>query len=423
MKGLYTNSNARKDFVINAFNQYLKSAENIYIASAFYTDHDVIKDLINSERQIKIIVRLGFPTSPKALRGLLDYSGVQARYFTSHSFHPKIYIFDGATAFVGSANLTRSALISNQEVMVEITNEDPRFDEIRIVFSEYWDQAQVLNLDAIEIYEKSYENYKKIQDDIEKSNNIILSKLGDVTPENIDHSKPNKSKHSLFIDSYSKAYQESVSAFKQVQEEYIKCGRRSDESLIPLRLEIDSFISYVRSIHVKGEDWRTPKIGWGNEEKSKVKNLIQQWLSAEYKYFDDTIVKVKYPLIIKVFSSIDAIKNASFDEIVDGLLVLHSFNDRLRFYSGGTPTLIAEFKEQNSLEQVKKSLSYLLYGKDDVVKRMANLIFNREYKLNSFGTANVQELIGWINNQDLPVINGRTTKILRYFGFDVKILS
>ncbi|OOI06655.1 hypothetical protein BIW16_03155 [Vibrio sp. OULL4] len=31
--------------------------------------------------------------------------------------------------------------------------------------------------------------------------------------------------------------------------------------------------------------------------------------------------------------------------------------------------------------------------------------------------------IGWINKENLPVINGRTTKVLRYFGFDVKQLS
>jgi len=29
---------------------------------------------------------------------------------------------------------------------------------------------------------------------------------------------------------------------------------------------------------------------------------------------------------------------------------------------------------------------------------------------------NVQELIGWCNGEELPILNGRTTKVLRFFG-------
>ena len=50
---------------------------------------------------------------------------------------------------------------------------------------------------------------------------------------------------------------------------------------------------------------------------------------------------------------------------------------------------------------------------------MADLIFSGDYKLNEFGQANVQELVRWVSEDDLPVINGRTTKVLRYFGFEV----
>jgi hypothetical protein len=53
---------------------------------------------------------------------------------------------------------------------------------------------------------------------------------------------------------------------------------------------------------------------------------------------------------------------------------------------------------------------------------MANSIFDSKYKLNEFGQANVQELVGWCNREDLPIINGRTTKVLRYFGSKVRQL-
>lgn len=49
------------------------------------------------------------------------------------------------------------------------------------------------------------------------------------------------------------------------------------------------------------------------------------------------------------------------------------------------------------------------------MKRLDNVIFNQKYKLNEFGQANAQEILGWVGSNDFPVINGRTTKILRYF--------
>ena len=108
--------------------------------------------------------------------------------------------------------------------------------------------------------------------------------------------------------------------------------------------------------------------------------------------------------------------------ILQALCTLHSFHNRLRFYPGGLETLKQEFIGNNEIDQVKESFRYLLYGNTDIIKRMANLIFNPKYKLNVFGKANVQELIGWQNKEELPIINGRTTKILRYFGFDVRQL-
>lgn len=65
---------------------------------------------------------------------------------------------------------------------------------------------------------------------------------------------------------------------------------------------------------------------------------------------------------------------------------------------------------------------HLLYGKGDIVERMADLIYDSSYKLEQFGQCNVQELVGWINKEELPVINGKTTKVFRYYGFDVRQL-
>jgi hypothetical protein len=125
------------------------------------------------------------------------------------------------------------------------------------------------------------------------------------------------------------------------------------------------------------------------------------------------------PDLLPFTASPQTIQASSDDDLFDALCTAHSFYDRLRFFPGGLSTWRNVFREANDPTRARNSLSYLLHGPGNVEERMANLIYSPAYKLNEFGQANVQELIGWCNKEDLPVINGRTTKVLRWFGFDV----
>lgn len=422
MEGLFTNRTSLRDYVKNGI---LSSSDvsDVYIAVAFFTEANVVEEIAGNGSHIRLVVRLGFPTNPLALRKLISHKNIEIRFFSDTSFHPKLYIFGDRIALVGSANLTRSALLSNQEVVVSVNSEDERFTELAALFAAYWDEASVLNEDTINNYEMIYNKSSAAFKIIEDDTNAVLAKIGRVVFSNIKRGIKKKSKENIFIESYSRAYQESVTAFNQIQDVYVSTGKRKvDEKIVPLRLEIDSFFSFVRDVHATHEKWRETFIGWDGERQSFLKQLIDEWLNTEWKHFEEDIANINYPLIKRVFASPESINTASMDEIVQALVVLHSFHDRLRFYDGGLETLKKSFASQNDLEKVKSSFTHLLFGKGDSVKRMSDLIYDSSFKLNAFGQSNVQELVGWINNENLPVINGRTTKVLRYFGFDVRQL-
>ena len=160
MQGLYTNRSSKKDFVQNGLYEYVENEMDIFIASAFFTEIDVINMLLEKRCHIRIVVRLGFPTSPHALEALLKSDSIEARFYTSHSFHPKMYIFGDKNILVGSANLTRSAILTNQEIVVGINSDDRRFDELSQLFSEYWEEAKVLTDESVCFIQK---NIWKIQ--------------------------------------------------------------------------------------------------------------------------------------------------------------------------------------------------------------------------------------------------------------------
>ncbi len=420
---LYSNRNSQHDFIQNAINTLITKANNINIAVAFLTDTNVLENLSKQGCKVRIVVRLGFPTSPNALESLLKISNIEARFFSDRSFHPKLYIFGSSGALVGSANLTHSAMTTNQEIMVHIDAEDNIFTELVDLFSEYWAEAKVLTPQTVEEYKKIYDSFKSLSSDVSKLEREVHKKIGKVVGFNIGREKKKQSKENIFIEDYRKTYQESVSAFNTIRQVYEKVGKRKvPESDIPLRLEIDSFISFVRDRHAKKESWKKTPIVSGELQNNKIRELVEEWHQTPWPYFEETIVHETYPRLKKVFASKSSISEASAEEIVQALCTLHSFHDRLRFYSGGLDTLTQEFLGKNDSKQVKESLTYLIYGNTEIIERMANLIFNQKYKLNVFGQSNVQELIGWQNKEELPVINGRTTKILRYFGFDVRQL-
>lgn len=421
--GLYANRNKYRDFVQNVIGRLAADGCNVYIAVAFFTEASVVEDLLAKGCRTRLVVRLGFPTNPHALQRLMGKTGVEIRYFTGHSFHPKVYIFGNKTALVGSANLTRSAILTNQEVVVSVDTNDPRLTELAVLFGDYWNEAKVLDSDALDKYRAIFDRFEKLQSATAKLAQEVLDKLGTSQPSNITRDKGKSSKESLFLEDFRKTYQECVSAFNVVREAYEASGyRKIDPELIPLRLEIDSFISYVRERKAEGESWLSAPLRSANDQREFIGGLIEEWRATPWPHFEDKIVGENHPRLLRTFESEAAVMAASDDELFDALSTLHSFYDRFRFYLGGLPAWKATFQGANDPKRARETLSYLVFGKDSIENRMANVIYDSRYKLNAFGQANVQELIGWVNREELPIINGRTTKVLRFFGSDVRQL-
>jgi len=422
--GLFTNRNSHKDFVHTALSELGDLPSNVYIAVAFFTDATIVQHLVSRGSTVRLIVRLGFPTQAYALQGLLDRAGVEIRYFTAPSFHPKLYLFGDRAALVGSANMTDSALWSNQEVCVLIDSDDPRLQELSALFNFYWNHARVLTREVLRKYEEVMAGYKRMRQDETKMADDVKAKVGHVEVPNIGRDEATESKENLFIEDFRKTYQEFLSAFSIVRRIYERVGKRkASAGLIPLRLEIDGFVSFVRETVAKGSAWKETALSSGPEREKYIEALIRKWHETPWAYFEEEVVPENYPRLIRVFGAPETIRSASDEELVDALDTVHAFRELLRFVKGGLDSLHRRFVEVNEGKRLRDCLIYLLYGPHSAEERMANLLFSPAYKLNMFGQSCVQEMIGWVNREDLPVVNGRTTKVMRYLGFDVRQLS
>jgi HKD family nuclease len=417
---VFANRTEKKDFIVNEIERLSVPDQDVYIAVAFFTEAGVVKRLIEKGCRVQMVVRLGFPTSPRALEEVMALPNLQLRVYTARTFHPKLYIFGDEVALVGSANLTHAAVWSNQEVVVRVDAEDDRFTELAAVFDDYWDGAEVPTQAQLKLYKELYLNFSKHEDAADALARDVAEKLGNTAPTNINRGEKKRGKKSLFLSHFRKTYQEGVAAFDVVRKVYKASGyRKADEADIPLRLEIDSFISFVREKVATGESWESAPLRTPAEQEPLIRELIERWKATSWPHFEDKIVGENYPRLKHVFASRESIMAADDGELFDGLATLHSFHDRFRFFDGGLPSWKKVFPTYNDPKRTRETLAYLVFGEGDIVERMANVVFDPRYKLEEFGKANVQELVGWCNREELPIINSRTTKVLRFFGSKV----
>jgi len=416
---IYTNSSS-KNIVRNAFYNNLQGVTDVFIASPFFSYSDLVEEILKKGCFVRLIIKLGPATTPSALQRLINQKNIHIRYFTSPAFHSKLYIFGDNVSLVGSANLTQSGMNTNSEICVEIPREDEAFDNLLLLFQSYWNQATPLDQTLLDNYSKLFDTYSnKAENSFEKN---VKDQFGDVVPASGIAEKPKPSKEQIYLSGYQRTYQEFLTAFAEVKEIYQSDSRRQQpEEILPLRIEIDLFLSYVRENFTKGDSYKDEPFRNGDDRKSFVKSRLEKWFGERHSYLDDK-VPLLIPRIQRLFS-VESIEKSTLNEIIDALDVCHSFHDRLRFFEGGHDKHIEVFMKGNDFKQIKKVILYLLHGKDNYVTRMGNCIFAPEYKLNQFGRSGVQELLGWVNKEEIPICNGRTVKALRYLGYKVAIFA
>lgn len=415
--GIFANINGPTT-VRNAFLTSAAGVHRISLAAPFFSYPDIIEEIGTVDRVFSILVRLGPATPAEALRRIKNFPNVHLRFFTSSKFHSKLYIFGDRCALVGSANLTQSGLQSNREIAILVTQKQPEFDELVSLFQSYWNEAHVLDEGRLKRYLEIWARRSPGKSPESELEDSVRESFGDVAPsQGVQIGMVRTSADQLFLEDYRRSYQEFLLAFRELEAIYEQDGRRQQPGL-PLRIEIDQFFSFIREWHCPGEKFLDAPLRSGGDRRALIKGLIGEWHQQRWEWLDEQVV-TGFPRINERLGTKDAIAAASMDTIIDALEVCHSFRGQLRFHLGGAPTVRTDFARSNDLQRVKNTLTYLLHGNENFVDRMGAAIFDPSFKLAMVGRSVVQELLGWVNQEDIPICNGRTMKSLRFLGYNL----
>ena len=414
---MFTNRRSKSDFTINLFRGVDEEIKSLYFAVAFFTKSQLLLDLADKGKIIKLVFRLGFPTKPDDIEKILEHKNIEVRFFNDNHFHTKMYLFGDRYGLVGSANLTSSALERNQELSVLLESDDDRFDDMCTLFNEYWNDAAVLTNVISKQYRKNYEAQKTLIDKVKKMNADLNLGIEDSISNNV--TKNSASKASIYLKDFSHSYQESETAFNVIKEIYLSFGiRKVQETELPINIEVDLFLSFVREKFV--DESYVPK-GYDSNSQSRIRDHINFWHEDASEYLYNEVLDNSYPVILECFLNKSVLGAANIDKIMDGLFKLNAFRSAAK--RRGYNQYRADFIENNGVDRIKSSLSYLLFGKGSNLERMCNMLHNEKYELKGFKVSSVQELFGWVHSVNHPIINGRTALSLRSYGFKIKKYS
>ena len=204
-----------------------------------------------------------------------------------------------------------------------------------------------------------------------------------------------------------------LSNYRKLESIYKSFGKRKETSL-PLKIEIDQFLSWIREKEAIGDTFKINKLS-DNEIKERVNNLFKSFCNDNY--ISEEYIK-NYNFCIDNLSQ-SKIDNISEDDLYKCLLFINAFRDREKRYSGGNIDMRKEnFFKNNSIDKIKETIKYLLYNTNEEYEtRMAKCINDNNLKIKSFGESSVKELFGIINNEDIPPCNDRVLKSMQYLGF------
>lgn len=409
-KIIVANTRKQTKIVDETFHKKLSSCDQLWIASPFFSNLDLLKTIINKRITVKIIVGLQFPTSPKLLRLVMKNrkSKIETKFFDS-DFHSKVYIFfkksKPIAALVGSSNFTNAGMTTNIETNI-LLRSNQELSNLKVHFEEIWNDAALLSPSDIDIYEEKFNQFKKLANQLKK----------EITKYQDSYVKPRLTSTRFSISKEAKEYFEVWKAIDEIAKIVQPLSIKTWPSLRTY-LSVDHFWHWVKAVD-KSKSIKKYKLTSENREVI-IPKLFRDYISwdKQQEKYEDFSSKhlIERTRLLKSLLNPKRIARLRRNDAMIIYSNLHSGWMRIQRFDGDYL-----FAYKNPIEKIRKSLNYLLWSSDDIDKRISALIKHPEYKLKHFGPSNIQELLGWVHD-DLPIRNKKADAAIKMLGFNYKL--
>ncbi|AXP79741.1 NgoFVII restriction endonuclease [Mariniflexile rhizosphaerae] len=387
----------------NEIEKLAKQSDQIDIATAFFTESDLIKQWSENQIQVNLLVSLRPPTSFYSLKKIQSSSKVEIS-FLGDEFHSKFIIFykEGFIigAIIGSSNFTFGGLEKNIETNI-YSDEKKILKGLEKHFSDLIKSSNLLQPTDLDNYEFLYKNWLKRQ----KKQNAELKRFK--TKITANRTKRNKKPRITKIAKQYFVYWGIVDEIREL----IKDIAEKEHPNIPSYLILDHFWHFIKVVWHK----KSGKILTEKNQKQIIPKLFKDYIKWHREFKEDNYPNYMANLSKDVYKfnlsrkNIDKLTESQARQVFAGL---HSSNMRIQRFNADD-----SFIAENGMPRIRKSLKYLIHSNDEMDLKIHNLIKNPEYKLKRLGTSGVQELNGWTKPEKYPIRNDKADDAIRILGY------
>ena len=447
-------------FIANGINgSYLRDilpspkeeVDSILAAIAYGSNDEghFLENCINNKYRLDIWMRYDHtvPVKIPLLTRLLNLTPKNVFcYLVPDVLHSKVIWWQGYGAYIGSANLSDRAWITNIEAGVFIT--DLELNELGLVneLNSFFDRLRNL--------EQTFSLSQEIIDELEIINEFRkeISKI-DTKSKTLRTVKKFSGLHfSSKSDSYARRkegfrieWSETLTIFRSIASDVVKYRPHWVDEHVPPAWQADQFLhAYYYNI-VRDRNRHPYEDFYQNNKNNPAKHLVNSlnwWkeLNAPPTSENETFY-ISAPYIQKALDK-NNILNLSLNEFEKICEYTHATKDhvlkiplkKMGVNSKGTMNreerikIYSEWlwKQRNQLGMnVVELLNYVLYGDNGSLlwERLHEVTNKKKYFLPHYGLNSIAEVIGWAQPEITPPRNGRTSKALRALGYDVRVYS
>ncbi|MGP9766285.1 phospholipase D-like domain-containing protein [Halomonas sp. AOP13-D3-9] len=425
------------------------NVESVKAAIAYGSDAStLLQNCLDNELRLDIWMRYDHtvPVSPNLLRILLANIGNNIFCnLVPDILHSKVIWWKGYGAYIGSANLTDRAWVTNIEFGVFLSEDDLSVDDSLAQLESFfenlasYEEVFPLSEEIIIEQKKLYKLRKnKLKDLDEASLKERKHKVWEGPATHITPEKAYDAHRTRFIREWGDGLSYLRNIAKQAPQ-YRPAWLNED---VPAEWQADQFLHAYYHNEVR-DGAKHPYEDFYSYNKADPAKALQagiQWWSMlpEPPSYEDDNCHRRAPIIYKLLAK-EEIGQLNVEGFAEVCKANHSTADhvkRMRLAVLGIDDahtslderveVFAEWlwaKKNQSGQTIKELLVYVMdSGKpEDIVDRLFEAAYNERRKFPHFGINQISEMTGWARPELCPPRNGRTSKGLRALGYDVKI--
>jgi HKD family nuclease len=420
-------------------------------AAVAYADKDNMKLFEACAKGLKPLEFFGrydhtVPVDPVILKWFLDKASPNYECkLVPDILHSKVIWWVEAGAYIGSANLSDRAWVSNIEAGILLSHDELVEQgierELIAFFDAVDDKARPLSkeiyLEQAKLYEKRSDLYRReFAFEQQFENTRILPKQQGLVFVETKHSSEKR------FQKFEKDWNETLETMRAIATRVSAPAVRPSwiNDTVPAGVQADQFLHAYYYKQVKEENRHPYEKFFSTNSKNPEKALqkaLAWWRVGDFDHdFEYRTIYGWSPILRKSLAK-DIILDLSENQFIDMISRVHAIRDHAMKQENkklGLPDTpqdgddkVQKFGEwlwrQQSPEgkSALELLHYVIWGDGSVSQRLWNAIYSDRWSIPHLGISSLGEIIGWARPDEYPPRNMRTSKGLRALGYNVKI--